>query len=185
MRIRFHVTVELRTDRLLLRRWRASDRESFARINADPIAMQHFVAPLTRAQSDAFAERIERHFEEHGFGPWAVEVSGVAPFIGYVGLLLLTYPAHFTPAVEVGWRLDRAFWGRGYASEAALAAIADGFGRLGLREIVSVTAPANVRSIKVMERIGMTRDPKDDFEHPNVPEGHRLRHHVLYRISAP
>jgi RimJ/RimL family protein N-acetyltransferase len=153
-------------------------------MNADPEVMRHFVAPLTRAQSDALADRIERQFEERGYGPWAIEIPGVAPFIGYVGLMYQTFPAHFTPAAEVGWRLDVPFWGKGYATEAARAAVADGFGRLRLDEIVSMTSPLNVRSIAVMERLGMTRDPADDFEHPNVPEGHPLRRHVLYRLSS-
>jgi RimJ/RimL family protein N-acetyltransferase len=153
-------------------------------MNADPEVMRHFVAPLTREQSDSFAERIERQFEERGFGPWAVEIPGEAPFIGYVGLLHHTFPAHFTPAAEIGWRLDRASWGHGYATEAARAALRDGFERVGLTEIVSMTVPANVRSIAVMKRLGMTHDPGDDFEHPNVPDGHPLKHHVLYRISS-
>ena len=175
---------ELRTDRLILRRWRETDLDPFARMNADPEVMRHFPSPLTRAQSDAFAARAEKHFEESGFGLWAVEVPGVAPFIGFVGLWAPIFEAHFTPAVEVGWRLDRPYWGKGYATEAARAAVADGFGRLGLQEIVSMTAPANVRSIAVMERLGMTHDPSDDFDHPNVPEGHPLRRHVLYRLSS-
>jgi len=177
-------SMELRTDRLILRRWRESDREPFARMNADPEVMRHFPSTLTRAQSDGFAARIERQFEERGYGPWAVEIPGEAEFIGFVGLLHHTFPAHFTPATEVGWRLNRPYWGKGYATEAARAAVADGFGRLGLDEIVSMTAPANVRSIAVMERLGMTRNPADDFEHPNVPPGHPLRRHVLYRLSS-
>src|SRR5690348_1329453 len=105
--------MELRTERLILRGWRESDREPFARMNADPEVMRHFMRPLTRQESDGFADRIERQFEDLGFGPWAVEIPGEAPFIGFVGLLRHTFPAHFTPAVEVGWRLDQRFWGRG------------------------------------------------------------------------
>jgi ribosomal-protein-alanine N-acetyltransferase len=175
---------EIRTDRLILRRWREADLDPFARMNADPEVMRHFPSTLTRAQSDGFAARIQRQFEELGYGPWAVEIPGEAEFIGFVGLLRHTFPAHFTPATEVGWRLDRPYWGKGYATEAAQAALADGFGRLGLEEIVSMTAPSNVRSIAVMERLGMTHDPADDFDHPNVPEGHPLRRHVLYRLSS-
>jgi len=177
--------LELRTERLILRRWRPSDGEPFARMNADPEVMRYMIRPLTREESDAFVDRIERQFEEHGFGLWAVEIANEAPFIGYVGLSIPNFDAHFTPAVEVGWRLDRPYWGRGYATQAARAAIADGFGRVGLREIVSFTGAANARSIAVMERLGMTRDPADDFEHPNVPEGHPHGHHVLYRLAAP
>lgn len=149
-------------------------------MNADPEVMRHFPGLLTSEQSDAFVDRIERHFEEHGFGLWALELPGAAPFIGFAGLQIPS----FMPAVEVGWRLDKDFWGHGYATEAARAAIADGFERAGLAEIVSFTAPANVRSVAVMERLGMTHDPADDFDHPNLPEGHPLRRHVLYRISS-
>jgi len=175
----------LKTARLILRRWRAEDREPFARLNGDPVVMRLFPSTLSREQSDAMVDRIETHFDEHGFGLWAVEAPGVAPFIGFVGLSVPSFEAHFMPAVEVGWRLDQPYWGYGYATEAARATLADGFGRAGLREIVSFTAPVNVPSIRVMERIGMTRDPVGDFDHPRVPEGHPLRRHVLYRISAP
>ena len=145
--------------------------------------MEHFPSTLNRTQSDAFAERIEAEFNERGYGLWAVEVQGMSEFIGYVGLHYHDFPAHFTPAVEVGWRLDRNYWEHGFATEGARAAIADGFTRVGLDEIVSFTVPANVRSCHVMQKVGMTRDPSDDFDHPRLPEGHRLRRHVLYRLS--
>jgi RimJ/RimL family protein N-acetyltransferase len=176
--------MELRTEHLLLRRWRDGDRESFARMNADPVVMEHMISPLTRDVSDAFADRIERHFEDHGFGWWAVEIPSDAPFIGFVGLSIPRFEAHLIPAVEIGWRLDRPYWGRGLATEAARAALADGFERVGLKEIVSFTVPANVRSIRVMEKLGMTHDPRDDFEHPLVPVGDPHRHHVLYRLRS-
>jgi len=174
---------ELRTERLLMRRWRESDREPFAALNADPEVMEHFPAPLTREQSDAFVDRVERHFAEHGFSLWAVEVVSSGSFAGFVGLLVPRFPAHFTPTVEVGWRLARPYWGHGYATEAALAALTFGFQERRLEEIVSFTVPDNLRSRRVMERLGMTGDPADDFEHPALPEGHRLRPHVLYRLS--
>ena len=145
--------------------------------------MEHFPYALTRDQSDAFIDRIERSFEQRGHGLWAVEVVGGAPFVGFVGLAYHDFPAHFTPAVEVGWRLAREHWGHGYASEGARAALNFGFHELGLAEIVSMTYRGNLRSIAVMERIGMSRDPEDDFEHPNLPPGHRLRPHVLYRAQ--
>ena len=145
--------------------------------------MEHFPRVKSRAESDAVADLIEAEFEAHGYGLWAVEVPGEASFIGFVGLSVPNFEAPFMPAVEVGWRLDQANWGRGYATEAARAAVADGFRRVGLAEIVSFTVPANVRSRRVMERLGMTHDPVDDFEHPRIPERHRLRHHVLYRLS--
>jgi len=175
----------LTTARLTLRRWRPSDREPFARMNADPEVMRYMVRPLTNEESDAFIDRAERHFDDHGFGLWAVEVSTQGSFIGYVGLSIPRFEAHFMPAVEVGWRLDRPHWGNGYATEAARAAMTDGFERIGLKEIVSFTVPVNLRSIAVMERLGMTRNPVDDFDNPNVPRGHPYRRHVLYRLAAP
>jgi ribosomal-protein-alanine N-acetyltransferase len=174
---------ELETERLLLRSWRAADREPFAALNADPRVMEHFVQPLTRQASDAFADRIEARFAEDGWGLWAVEVKGGAPFIGFVGLARQTFEAPFTPCVEVGWRLAVDSWGHGYAPEAARAALAFAFDELGLDEVVSMTSHGNHKSQRVMEKIGMTRDPADDFEHPNVPVGHPIRAHVLYRIS--
>lgn len=173
-----------RTPRLLLRRWRASDREPFARLNADPEVMAHFPDVLDRSASDALVDLIERRFADHGFGPWAVEVPGGERFIGFVGLARVGFDAHFTPAVEILWRLARSSWGRGYATEAAREACRIAFADLRLPSIVSFTVPANLRSRAVMERLGMTRDPRDDFDHPKLPEGHRLRRHVLYRLSA-
>lgn len=175
--------VALHTERLVLRRWLPSDKEPFARLNADPIAMEYFPSTLTTEESDAFADRVEAGFAQRGYGLWAVEVRGVSDFIGYVGLAYHDFPAHFTPAVEIGFRLAREHWGRGYAPEAARAAIADGFTRVGLEEIVSFTSHLNVRSIRVMEKLGMTRDPADDFDHPRVSSGHRLRRYVLYRLQ--
>jgi ribosomal-protein-alanine N-acetyltransferase len=174
---------QLRVDRLLLRQWRPTDKEPFARLNADLAVMEHFPNALDRTQSDAFADRIQAAFDDLGYGLWAVEIPGQAEFIGFVGLALQTFEAHFTPAVEVGWRLARDYWGKGFATEAARAAVADGFTRVGLDEIVSFTAPANVRSVRVMQQLGMTHDPAEDFDHPRVPVGHRLRRHVLYRLK--
>ncbi len=171
----------LETNRLLLRAWRSEDLAPFAALNADPRVMEHFPAPLSRAESDALAERIQAHFDAHGFGVWAVEAPGVAAFAGFVGLAVPRFEAHFTPCVEIGWRLAAEHWGRGYATEGARAAMAFGFESLELDEIVSFTAPANVRSVRVMEKLGMTRDPEEDFDHPSLPEGHPLRRHVLYR----
>jgi RimJ/RimL family protein N-acetyltransferase len=173
---------ELRTQRLLLRRWRPDDAEPFAALNADPDVMELFPKRLSRQETKAFIRRIEEEFTERGHGLWAVEVRGFAPFIGFVGLHHHTFPAHFTPAVEVGWRVARRHWGRGYATEAAREALAFGFGRLALGEIVSFTVPQNARSRQVMERLGLTHTEADDFDHPNLPEGHRLRRHVLYRM---
>jgi RimJ/RimL family protein N-acetyltransferase len=175
------MAITLRTARLVLRPWTEADHPPFAALCAEPRVMRHFPKTLTPKESGELAARIRAHFEEHGFGLWAVEVPGTAPFIGYVGLTHVAFEAHFTPAVEVGWRLAAEHWGRGYATEGARAALQHAFGPLGLREVVSFTVPANERSWRVMERIGMTRSPADDFDHPRLPEGHALRRHVLYR----
>lgn len=175
---------ELRTSRLVLRQWRDDDLEPFADLNADPEVMRYFPAPLDRGQSDAFAARARAAIAADGFGLWAVEVVEEAAFVGFVGLAVPRFEADFTPAVEVGWRLARAAWGKGYASEAGHAALAFGFQELALEEIVSFTAAVNERSRRVMERIGMRRDRADDFDHPLVPAG-PLRRHVLYRVSRP
>ncbi|GLW12552.1 N-acetyltransferase [Microtetraspora sp. NBRC 13810] len=174
----------LSTERLLLRRWTEADREPFAALNADPRVMEFFPAPLTREESDALIDRIEAGLDADGFGWWALEVRATGEFVGFTGLVWQRFPAHFTPAVEVGWRLARPAWGHGYATEAARAALAHGFGEAGLAEVVSMTAAVNVRSRAVMERLGMTRDPADDFDHPRIAEGNRLRPHVLYRLPA-
>ncbi len=178
-----HVIPRLETERLLLREWHAADRESFAALNADPEVMEHFDGLLHRAASDAFVERIVGEWEAHGLGLWAIERRADGQFLGFTGLLAPNFVAHFTPAVEVGWRLERNAWGHGYATEAARAALAFGFETLRLEEVVSFTVPLNTRSRGVMERIGMTHNPADDFDHPRFPPGHRLRRHVLYRLS--
>ena len=173
----------LRTDRLLLRPWRDSDLAPFAELCADPRVMEHMPSLLTRAEREAMVARIARSFSDHGLGLWAIEVPGSAPFIGYAGLSIPAFEAPFMPCVEVGWRLARGHWGAGYATEAARAAIADGFERLALGEIVSFTILANRRSWRVMERLGMHRSPADDFDHPRLPPGHELRPHILYRLA--
>jgi RimJ/RimL family protein N-acetyltransferase len=172
----------LRTARLLLRPWRDEDRAPFASLNADPLVMRHFPAPLSRPESDALAERLARQLDGRGFGLWAVEIPGLAPFAGYVGLAVPAFEAPFTPCVELGWRLARAWWNRGYATEGARAASAYAFETLRLPELVSFTVPDNVPSRRVMEKLGMTRDPAEDFDHPGLPPGHPLRRHVLYRL---
>ena len=171
----------LTTARLRLRPWRESDLAPFAAMNADPLVMEHFAAPLTREESDAYARRMMAAIEGRGWGNWALEEIGGEPFVGFAGLSAPSFEAHFTPCTEIGWRLVRSAWGRGYATQAARAALAFGFGELGLAEIVSFTALANTRSIAVMERLGMRRD--GEFDHPRLPAGHRLQRHVLYRTS--
>jgi RimJ/RimL family protein N-acetyltransferase len=154
-------------------------------MNADPRVMEHFPALMTAAESDAAVARIEAHFEKHGFGLWAVEIVGEAPFAGFVGLSIPRFEAAFTPCVEIGWRLAAEYWGRGLATEGARAVLDFGFQQLQLNEIVSYTVPANLRSRRVMEKIGMTHDAAGDFDHPLLPAGHALSRHVLYRLARP
>lgn len=170
------------TDRLLLRGWTASDREAFAALNADPVVMGHFVRPMSHAESDEFVDRIEAEFAERAYGLWAAERKDTAHFIGFIGLHLADFEADFTPAVEVGWRLAREHWGHGFATEGGRAALAYAFDMLDAPEVLSFTAVGNERSWRVMERLGMT--PAGRFDHPRVPEGHPVRPHVLYRVTA-
>jgi RimJ/RimL family protein N-acetyltransferase len=167
----------------MLRQWRESDLVPFAALNADPEVMRYFPAALDHEQSDALAQRIQASIDQQGWGLWAVEVTDRQRFIGFVGLNPVLFQAHFTPAVEVGWRLARSSWGNGYATEAAAAAIAFGFDKLGLDEIVSFTAVVNQRSRRVMERLNMTHNPADDFDHPAVSQD-SLRRHLLFRLRA-
>lgn len=172
----------IESPRLLLRPFGDADLPAFAALNADPVVMAHFPAVLSRAESDAAVGRIRAHFAAHGFGFWALERKDNGVFIGFTGLLHTPFQTPFTPCVEVGWRLAHAHWGAGFALEAARAAIRFGFERLGLQEIVSFTVPANWRSRRVMERLGMQHDPSGDFHHPRVPMDHPLQRHVLYRL---
>jgi RimJ/RimL family protein N-acetyltransferase len=174
--------MRLETERLILRRWKSTDAEPYSKLNSDPAVMEFLPKRLSREESDAMIARMEAHFSKHGFGSWAVEIKATGEFIGFTGLSRPAFEAHFTPCVEVGWRLARAHWGHGFATEAARSALAFGF-ESGLEEIVSFTVPANERSIGVMERLKMKRDPKDDFEHPKFSRGHALRLHVLYRMK--
>ena len=174
----------IKTTRLVLRPWKEADLEAFAKLNADAKVMEHFPATLTKEESDALAAKIRAKFDQKGWGLFAVSIPGAADFIGFIGLAEPSFEAHFTPAVEIGWRLAPQYWGKGYATEGALAVLKYGFEVLGLKEIVSFTAVQNKRSRAVMERIGMHRDQKDDFDHPKLPDGHRIKKHVLYRIGV-
>ena len=171
----------LRTERLLLRQWRDDDREPWAALNADPEVMRHFPTTLTREQCEDFVDRHRARIEEQGWGLWAVEVPGVAPFIGFVGLNPPGFEADFTPCVEVGWRLAAAHWGKGYAPEGARAALAYAWDELGLDDVVSFTAVGNANSRRVMEKLGMSFER--EFDHPSLPEAHPIRRHALYRIT--
>ena len=175
----------IETERLLLRRWAGGDRQRFARLNADARVMEFLPQRLSARESDRLVERIQQHFRKHGFGLFAAELRRERRLIGYVGLHVPDFQAHFTPCVEIGWRLAADDWGRGLATEGAKAVVGYAFDALGLDSLVSFTVPANVRSLRVMEKIGMNRDPAEDFDHPNLPEGHALRRHVLYRLRNP
>src|SRR5947207_2634364 len=157
---------ERRTSRLLLRHWQSSDLEPFAAMNADPRVMEYFQRTLSREESAHSIKKIQAGFEQHGFGWWAVEITGVAPFAGFVGLSVPSFQTHFTPCVETGWRFAFEYWNQGYATEAARGVLAFGFQTLRLPEVVAFTAPSNRRSRRVMEKLGMTYDPADDFDYP-------------------
>jgi 3-dehydroquinate dehydratase/shikimate dehydrogenase len=171
------------TDRLILRPWKKEDLEPFAQLNSDPRVMQYFPGLLSHQESDELAKKISDCLQEKGWGFWAISLKKTDKFIGFIGLENVYFTAPFTPAVEIGWRLAFDSWGKGYATEGAKAALKYGFEKLNLKEIVSFTAVENARSRAVMKRIGMHRDLKDDFDHPKLPEGHRLRRHVLYRLK--
>lgn len=165
-----------------MRRWTEEDSGPFFRMNSDPRVMEFLPKRLSRAESDLFMERIENHFQKHGFGLFAAELLADHSFIGFIGLSVPTFEAHFTPCVEIGWRLAAERWGRGLATEGAREVLRHAFEDLKLDEIVSFTVPANVRSRSVMEKIGMMHNPADDFDHPSLPAGHALKRHVLYRV---
>lgn len=178
---------ELRTERLLLRGWQDTDLAPFAELNADPIAMEHFPSTLDTEQSAAMIERLRTRWREDGLSWWAVEELATGEFVGAVGLMRVDIDAPFNdqedPNTEIGWRLRRAAWGRGYATEAARAVVDHAFGDPSLDELVSFTVVANTRSRRVMEKLGMTHDADGDFAHPRVEPGTPWRHHVLYRLE--
>ena len=181
--LRIMMPVTLHSSRLALRPWREQDLEPLSALNGDAESMRHFPSVMSRAESDAWAARLRAHIDTHGWGFWVVEERGGAPFIGVVGLLNIPWQARFTPAVEVGWRIAPAHRRRGFAEEAARAALDFGFATLGLAEIVAFTIAANEPSRRLMERLGMK--PDGGFEHPRLPEGHPMREHLLYRLAAP
>jgi ribosomal-protein-alanine N-acetyltransferase len=176
--------VPLKTKRLILRDWKVADRESFARINAEPRVMEYLGEPLAREQSDGVVDRIEAHFRTRGFGLCAAELAETGEFIGFIGLAVPGFEAAFSPCVEIGWRLAAEYWGQGLAIEGAREVVCYAFEELKLPELVSFTTVGNKSSRRVMEKLGMTRDPAEDFDHPKLPAGHPLRRHVLYRLSG-
>jgi len=175
--------IELETARLRLRQWQPADYPLFAAVNADPEVMAYYPALLSEAESNVLADKIRGLIAQRGWGLWAVEEKQDSEFIGFTGLHQPGYELPFTPCVEVGWRLARHYWGRGYATEAARAALAVAFERLRLAEVYSFAALGNHRSVAVMQRIGMV-DTGRNFAHPALPMGHPLQEHLLYRISA-
>ncbi len=166
------VLAVIETERLILRDWKPEDIDSFTALNADKRVMEYFPKTLTREETLALIQKFQEHSAQHGFGPWAVELKATQECIGFVGLFIPSFEAHFTPAVEIGWRIAYEHWNKGYATEAAHAAMEYGFSVLRLSEIVSFTVPANVRSRRVMEKLGMTRNAQDDFKHPRLPQDH-------------
>ncbi len=174
----------IETDRLLLRTWRPSDWEPFARLNADPRVMQFFPRRLSSEESNELAERIDRKIPARGFGLYAAELRETGAFIGFIGLAEPGFEAHFTPAVEIGWRLAAEYWNRGLATEGARAVVRHAFDVLKLPGLVSFTTEQNLPSRRVMEKIGMTHDKEDDFDHPKLAAGDPLRRHVLYRLAG-
>lgn len=173
--------VMLATERLILRPWRDEDLEPLFGINGDPESMRYFAATMTRAESDAWAARMRAHFAEHSWGFWVVAERSGADFVGVVGLMTIPWQAAFTPAVEIGWRIAPAFRRKGYAEEAARAALDYGFGTLRLPSIVAFTVPVNIGSWKLMEKLGMA--PAGEFDHPRLPDGHPYQRHLLYRLD--
>jgi RimJ/RimL family protein N-acetyltransferase len=180
--LRSRVMVIATTERLILRHWQHSDRKPFSRMNTDPRVMEFMPSLLSCEESDAMIDHIESHFRELGFGLCAAELRQEHSFVGYVGLAVPRFQAIFTPCVEIGWRLSAEYWGQGLATEGAREIARHAFGILGLKDLVSFTVPGNWRSRRVMEKLGMTHDPADDFDHPNWPQEHPLSRHVLYRL---
>ena len=179
----FPAPLELRTRRTLLRQWKDADLPAWAAMNADPEVRRHFPSVQTEDEALDEAGRARALLRQRGWGFWALQIAGVMPFAGVVGLLVTGFEARFVPCVEVGWRLARETWGRGYASEAAAAAAQFAFERLELEEIVAIATESNAPSRRVMERLGMRHDPAGGFDHPRIAEGHPLRRHVLYRLA--
>jgi RimJ/RimL family protein N-acetyltransferase len=175
--------VSLETERLILRQWKPEDRKPFARMNADPVIMEYMPRALDEKASDKLVLRFQEHFKAHGFGLYAIERKEDGAFMGFVGLNTVEFEAHFTPAVEIAWRLDYEYWGQGYATEAARRVIEHAFDELKLKEIVAFSVHDNSRAIHIMEKLGMRHDPKGDFDYPSLRKGHPLGRFVLYRLS--
>jgi RimJ/RimL family protein N-acetyltransferase len=177
------MTTIIETERLILRTWKKEDAEAYFQINQDPKVIEFLRGPLTIEQVNEFIPAVNSHGNMHGYTLWTACLKETGELIGFIGLNYTDWESHFTPAVEVGWRLGSQFWGKGYATEGAKASLDYGFKKCGLKEIISFTVPANVRSIRVMEKIGLKRDLNGDFAHPKLPADHHLSQHILYRLS--
>lgn len=177
------MTIIISTERLILRTWQVEDSEAYFQINQDPKVIEFLRGPLSREQVQDFMRYVRRHDEQHGYTTWAAELKETGTLMGFIGLNTVDWQAHFTPAVEIGWRLGAEYWGKGYATEGAKAALDYGFKHCNLQEIVAFTVPANIRSIRVMEKIGLKRDSHGDFAHPKLPKENPLSKHILYRLS--
>ncbi len=175
--------IHIETERLILREWKEEDKAPFARMNADPMVMEFFPRRLTENDSNHLVDRFQKHFETSGFGFYAVELKKTGDFMGFAGLQAVEMAVPFTPAVEIAWRLDYEYWGKGYATEAAQTVLGHGFTELKLKEIVAYAVHDNSRAIKLIEKIGMKRDPKMDFDYPHLPKDHPLGRFVLYRMA--
>lgn len=180
----FNFMFTIKTDRLILRQWQDSDLAPFATMNADPRVREFFPSLMSREESDRSVAGASGHIAKFGWGFWAASLIETGEFIGFIGLENVYFQAHFTPAVEIGWRLAFNHWGKGYATEGAKATLNYGFETLKLHEIVSFTTVNNQRSRHVMEKIGMHRNPQDDFNYPGRPDDHPLQKCVLYRIGV-
>jgi len=172
----------LRTKRLILRPWKPDDLEPFSEMNADLKVMAYYASILTREESDALASKIQQDYATRAYGFWAIEIPGIAPFIGYVGLNYWNLEMSFAPCIDIGWRLASSHWGHGYATEGAQEALRYGFEELDLSEIVAMATIGNVRSRRTMERLGMIHNPDENFHHPKLPKDHLLSMRVLYRL---
>lgn len=182
------MTTIIETERLILRTWNQEDARSYFQINQDPKVIEFLRGPLTMEQVNDFIPAVNRHQEELGYTSWAACLKETDELIGFIGLnytdFFAKFDSHFTPAVEVGWRLGSQYWGKGFATEGAYASLDYGFKHCALKEIVSFTVPANIRSIRVMEKIGLKRDINGDFAHPKLSADHPLSQHILYRLTA-
>lgn len=174
----------IETERLILRTWKQEDADSYYLINQDPKVIEFLQGPLTMEQVYDYITAANNHWDKHGYTLWATELKATGEFMGFMGLNYIDWEAHFTPAIEIGWRLGSQYWGKGYATEGAKASLEYGFEQCGLKEIVSLSVPANVRSIHVMEKIGMRRDLNGDFAHPKLHPEHPLSKHILYRVTV-